>query len=146
MVGKNESLIFHQHLFERGYLGHTSIKTFQISKAYIPRKTIRIGHWRWLGPPTPHFCVTYTNMLVSFALGDANFSRHLTQNPNTSQWNIGCVGSLMQISRAGLVRFIFCVLISFAFGCQRKPSFQWNMGLHVFMRYRWREECLRILI
>ena len=27
-------------------------------------------------------------MLVSFALGDANFSPHLA-----SQWNIGCVGS-----------------------------------------------------
>ena len=30
-----------------------------------------------------------TIMLVSFALGDANFSRHPTQNPNASQWNIG---------------------------------------------------------
>ena len=33
-----------------------------------------------------------TNMLVSFALGDTNFSRHPTQNPDASQWNIGCVG------------------------------------------------------
>ena len=53
------------------------------SEAYIPLqcKTISVGYWRWLGPQTPHFCVTYTNMLVSFALGDANFSRYLTQNP-----------------------------------------------------------------
>ena len=31
-----------------------------MTKAYIPlrRKTIRVGYWRWLGPPTPHFCVT----------------------------------------------------------------------------------------
>ena len=36
-----------------------------------------------------------TNMLVSFALGDANLSRHPTQNPNASQWNIGCVGFQM---------------------------------------------------
>ena len=35
----------------------------------------------------------YTNMLVSFPLGDANFSRYPTQNSNASQWNIGCVGS-----------------------------------------------------
>ena len=32
-------------------------------------------------------------MLVSFALGDANFSRHLMQNPNASQWKIGGSGS-----------------------------------------------------
>ena len=34
-----------------------------------------------------------------------------------------------QISRVGHVHFKFFVLISFAFGGQRKPSFQWNMGL-----------------
>ena len=30
------------------------------SKAYIPlqRKTIGVGSWRWLRPPTPPFCVT----------------------------------------------------------------------------------------
>ena len=35
--------------------------------AYIPlqRKTIRVGSSRWLGPPTPQFCFTYINMLVS---------------------------------------------------------------------------------
>ena len=55
----------------------------QTTKAYIPlgRKTIRVGYWRWLGPQTPHFCVTYTNILVSFRLGDTNFLRPLTQNP-----------------------------------------------------------------
>ena len=31
----------------------------------IGRKTIDVGYWRWLGPPTPQFCVTHTNMLVS---------------------------------------------------------------------------------
>ena len=36
-------------------------------KAYIPlrRKTIRVGSWHWLTPPTPQFCVGYTNILVS---------------------------------------------------------------------------------
>ena len=74
-------------------------------KVYIPlrHKTICIWYWHWLGPQTPHFCITYTNMLVSFALGDANFSRHLTQNPQRE---------------------------SFAFGSQREPHFQWNMGFN----------------
>ena len=67
-------------------------------KAYIPLrcKTIRVGY----------FCVTLrkdTNMLVSFALPNANFSRHLTQNPqhesveyrlcwvpNTKFWRWAC--------------------------------------------------------
>ena len=55
-------------------------------------------------------------MLVSFALGNANFSAfyptgnlnvafYLTRNPNASQWNIGCIGSLalglMRSSRLG---------------------------------------------
>ena len=32
-----------------------------------------------------------------------------TRNPSTSQWNISCVGSQMQISPIGHVHFIFCV-------------------------------------
>ena len=44
-----------------------------------------------------------TNMLVSLALGDANFSRR----PCT---------------------FHFFVYISFALGSQREPHFQWNIG------------------
>ena len=54
-----------------------------------------------------------------------------TQNPNTSQWNIGCVGSLALGLCVGHVHFIFFVLISFALGTKRKRSFQWNMGLRV---------------
>ena len=44
--------------------------------------------------------------------------------PDASQWNIGGV-------RAGVghVHFRLFVSISFAFGSQRKHSFQWNMGL-----------------
>ena len=52
----------------------------------------------------------------------------LTPTPNASQWNIGCIGSPTQDFRVGNVHLIFLVLISFAFGSQRKPSFQWNMG------------------
>ena len=47
----------------------------------------------------------YSNMLVYFALDDAYFSRHPTQNPNASQSNIGCVGSQTQISCVGHVHF-----------------------------------------
>ena len=46
----------------------------KVLKPIFLYKTIRVGY----------FCVTYrknTNMLVSFATADANFSRHLTQNP-----------------------------------------------------------------
>ena len=72
-----------------------------------------------------------TNMLVSFALGDTNCSRHPMQNPNTSQWNIGCVGFQAQNSCIGHVHFMLFVSISFALGRQRKRSFQWNMGFNV---------------
>ena len=65
-----------------------------------------------------------TNMLVSFELGDANFSHHPTRHPNASQWNIGCVGSQMQNSGVGHVHFMFFVLISFVSGSQREPLFQ----------------------
>ena len=118
----------------------------QITKAYIPlrRKTIRIVCWRWLGPPMPQFCVTCTNMLVSKYTKNLRYPqckfenlRHPMQNPNASQWNIGCVGFQTQKSCVGHVPFMFFVLISFAFGGQRKPSFQWNMGLsvnHIFFR------------
>ena len=52
-----------------------------------------------------------------------------TPTPDASQWNIGCVGSLALGLCVGHVHFIFFVLISFALGSRRKPSFQWNMGL-----------------
>ena len=35
------------------------------------------------------------------------------------------------MSCVGHVHFILFVSISFAFGGQRKPSFQWNMGFSV---------------
>ena len=82
-----------------------------------------------------------TNMLVSLALGDANFLRwpciflffvyiifaHF-------QWNIGCVGSQTQKSCVGHVHFMLFVSVSFALGGHRKPSFQWNMGFRHLQR------------
>ena len=58
-----------------------------------------------------------------------------TQNPNASQWNIGCVGSLALGLCVGHVHFIFFVLISFALGSRRKRSFQWNMGFRSSIIY-----------
>ena len=59
----------------------------------------------------------YTNMLVSFVLGNAHFSRHPTQNPNTSQWNIGSLGT--QHKTFALAMYISCFL--------------WNMGLRLLV-------------
>ena len=52
-------------------------------------------------------------------------------NPDASEWNIGGVGSSGVGAGVGHVHFRLFVSISFPFGSQRqrKPSFQWNMGL-----------------
>ena len=51
-----------------------------------------------------------TNMLVSFALGDANFSRFIRcVLPDTSQWNIGGVGPSGVGAGVGHVHFIIFV-------------------------------------
>ena len=68
-------------------------------------------------------------MLVFFVLGDANFSRHLTQNPQRETVEYRFCGLQTQNSCVGHVHFMLFVSISFAFGGQRKHSFQWNMGL-----------------
>ena len=69
-------------------------------------------------------------MLVSLASGEANFfAFYPTPTPDASQWNIGGVGPSGVGAGVGHVHFMFFVLISFAFCSQRKPSFQWNMGL-----------------
>ena len=71
-----------------------------LGKAFIPLqcKTIRVGSWCWLRPPMPQFCVGYLKVL-KFALPPM-------QNPNVSQWNIGCVGSPTHNFRVGHVHFI----------------------------------------
>ena len=53
------------------------------------------------------------------------------QNPNTSQWNVGCVWSPTQNFHIGHVHFMLFVLISFALVTQHEPSLQWNIGLKV---------------
>ena len=70
-------------------------------------------------------------MLVSEKTQKIKFAFLPKQNPNASQWNIGCIGSLALGLCVGHVHFIFFVLISFASGTQRKLVFQWNMGIRL---------------
>ena len=82
----------------------------------------------------PEFCVGDTNMLVYFGVTIyprrqfptpiLKFAPLPTQDPNASQWNIGCVGSLALGLCVGHVHFIFFVLISFALDTRCKPIFQ----------------------
>ena len=86
-----------------------------------------------------------TNMLVSLALGDANFLRWPctflffvyisfalgSQREPHFQWNIGGVGSPMQRFCIGHVNFMLFVSILFASGTQGKTLFQWYMGFNV---------------
>ena len=53
-----------------------------------------------------------------------------TPTPDASQWNIGGVGPSGVEAGVRHVHFRLFVSISFAFGSQRKRSFQWNMGLN----------------
>ena len=85
-----------------------------------------------------------TNMLVSLALGDANFLRwpctfHFLCvdfiRVGYFQWNIGDVGSPTQSFRVGHVHFMLFMSISFASGTQRQLVFQWNMGYRVHQRH-----------
>ena len=90
-----------------------------------------------------------TNMLVSFALGDANFLRWPctfffflyislasgSQREPYLQWNIGGVGT----SGVGHVHFMYiscCLCIIFRVGyvkiSRRRGKFKWNMGYNVF--------------
>ena len=81
-------------------------------------------------------------MLVSFALGDANFLRRPctflffcvdffalgSKRKPHFQWNIGCVGSLALGLCVGHVHFMLFVHFFLVFGSQHKSSFWWNMG------------------
>ena len=83
-------------------------------------------------------------MLVSFALGDANFLRRPCTfhflcvdffalgskcKPN-SQWNIGGVGSLALGLCVGHVHFIFFCVDFICVGHPTQTRFWWNMGLN----------------
>ena len=95
------------------------------------------------------FCVAVEYRLeahipLETAFATQNHSRWvlaLAWKPNTEilrylyqhgQWNIGCVGFQTQNFGVGHEHFMVFVLISLAFGSQRKLSFQWNMGFRNF--------------
>ena len=82
----------------------------------------------YLGANANPFCVLPD---AFYPMRNLKFAFYPTQNPNASQWNIGCVGSLALGLCVGHVHFIFFVLISFALGSRRTHSFQWNMGFRL---------------
>ena len=86
----------------------------------------------------------YTNMLVSFALGDANSLRWPctflffcvdffalgSQCEPHFQWNIGGGGFPMEHFRVGHVHFMLFIPFFSALGTQRECFSQWNMGFN----------------
>ena len=60
------------------------------------------------------------------------FALHLTQNPNVSQSNVGCVESPGIGARVGHLHFMLFVSFLFALGSQRECSFLWNMAYKLF--------------
>ena len=123
--------------------GINVVHSLPLYTAYIPlrRKTTGIGananfrvggltqrenlRWPYQHVKTLKFALPPTQY-IKFALPG-------TENPNASQWNIGCVGSPTQNFRVGHVHFMLFVLISFGMGNQCKPSLQWNMGFTVLV-------------
>ena len=76
--------------------------------------------------PIPTCWYLKTRKFALPPMPNLKFALSPTRNPNPSQWNIGCVGYQTQNLLVGNVHLKFFVVISFAFGGQRKPSFQWN--------------------
>ena len=89
----------------------------------------RILRWRY-----QHVGIFWHYLTLKFALAltqNLKFALATMPTPDNSQWNIGGVGPSGVGAGVGHVHFMFFVLISFALRSQRKPSFQWNMGLNV---------------
>ena len=75
----------------------------------------RILHWGY-----QHFGILepmQTLKFVSPLTQNLKFALALTQNPNASQWYIGCVGSPTQKSCVGHVHFMLFVSILFPMEC-----------------------------
>ena len=89
-------------------------------------------------PPTRmlNFALTPTQML-KFVLPPTRMLKFVlppTQNPNMSQWNIGCVGSQAQNSRVGHVHFFsFCV--DFILVGSRFFSGIWALKCNIYISY-----------
>ena len=105
------------------------------SKAYIPpeRKIPGVGSWRWVMHPTPDFCVTLTPIfcITRCQTPDANpkICVFPDANPRRQPVEYRLRWVPKQNAGVGHVHFMFFVYVSFAFGGQCEPHFQWNMGL-----------------
>ena len=93
----------------------------------------------------PHFCLGDTNMLVSENAKTPNAKPKICNLPDAKpkrkpvEYRLRWVPT--QNSGVGHVHFMFFVLISFALGSQREPSFQWNMG---FSLQLYKMKCLLV--
>ena len=101
----------------------SSIHFVGANKAYIPLRhkiplpnAIPRRQNFALGIPTGWYLKT--RKFASPPTPNLKFAFPPTQNPNASQWNIGCLGYQTQISGVRHVHFIFFVSISFALGSQ----------------------------
>ena len=79
-----------------------------MAKAYVPlrRKQVALGPGVGLVPQRHYFAL---GIPTCWYLKMLKFAFPPTQNPNASQWNIGCVGSLALGPCIGHVHFIFFV-------------------------------------
>ena len=80
------------------------------------KKKVALGPGVGLAPKRHFFAL---GIPTCWYLKMLKFAFPPTQNPNTSQWNIGCVGSLVLGLCVGHVHFISFVLISFALRSRR---------------------------
>ena len=84
-----------------------------------------------VGGLSQQFCVGDTNMLVSKNAKNAIICVTPTPIPNLSRWNIGGVGSPMQISCIGHSDFM--LFVHHFPRWHRKRRFWWNTGLSVYI-------------
>ena len=100
-------------------------------------KTLALGPWVGLDPQREILRWEYQYVVSKNAKicvsPNANVYICVTPNatPNTSQWNIDCVGSPGIGACVGHVHFMLFMSISFALGSQLERSFRWNMGFKV---------------
>ena len=104
-------------------------------------KPLALGPHVWLDPQRDDFALPiptcwYLKML-KFALPPTptlKFALPPTRNPNASQWNIGCVGSPMQIFFA-LAMYILCCLSRFVhIGYPTRTLFSVEYGLYILSK------------
>ena len=81
-----------------------------------------------LGSKNAKICVTPN--------ANANICVTPNANPQATRWNIGGIGSPMRGAGVGHVDFMLFVSISFVLVSQCKLTFQWNMGLTIFVFYK----------